>query len=643
MWVKVVSDYKAANEEQLSAKKGEKLQVLATDSENSPVLVLVQRRTSDPAAAPGVGWVPVSILAPSSSKHSDCDFKRPWKQRFRKMAFKKDCRGCSFPSTNGVPFLPLSTKDSIQEIDENVTRVTVHEGDPATLVCCFEETIVETDWRNPDGAKPASECILNEGGIGMSSLNLSQTVLSHSGTYVCTATTQDGRQILKEVLLSVVGRPSCPGKPAVIQRNTSSTGVRLCWDPPVSDGNLPIVAYTVEYCELGLDSVWQVAVAFCPDCQQAIEDLRCGRTYRFRISANNEAGISEPGPPSDPFTVPDYEERLTANLEETMVFWKTGMEKDFEVISELGRGRFATLKRCRQKANGFEVAVKLIARTKSDVEDAQREFLLLKGLQHRALVQGLDTYQTPQCFVLILQLVSGQRVFDFVTEDTVYDESVVRGYTAELLDAVRYLHDCRIAHLDIKPENCLVDMAHISPRLRLIDFGDARFISSEFYVHPLFGSPEFASPELVSGGTVSLQSDLWSIGVLLYVFLSGVSPYLDESVEETCSNIVRNDFSFPEDYFSHVTPAARDLIGRLLVTEAKRRQTARECLESAWIKEGNFGQPMSTSRLRSFIERRKHEVSFVKVSSRIINSRLSNENFTFVIFSVSKKLQYIFL
>uniref|UniRef100_A0A2C9LET8 Protein kinase domain-containing protein n=1 Tax=Biomphalaria glabrata TaxID=6526 RepID=A0A2C9LET8_BIOGL len=120
-----------------------------------------------------------------------------------------------------------------------------------------------------------------------------------------------------------------------------------------------------------------------------------------------------------------------------------------------------------------------------------------------------------------------------------------------------------------QPENLMIEVSSNTMYLKLIDFGDARHIYNNYYIHPMIGHPEFTSPEVVSGTPVGLFTDIWSVGVLLYVLLSGVSPFLDESQEETCSNIVRNDFCFPDEYFAGISSEAKDLIRFMLVEEQR--------------------------------------------------------------------------
>lgn len=134
-------------------------------------------------------------------------------------------------------------------------------------------------------------------------------------------------------------------------------------------------------------------------------------------------------------------------------------------------------------------------------------------------------------------------------------------------------------------------------------------------------------------------------GVVTYVVLSGASPFLDESLEETCLNICRLDFSFPEDYFQCVSPAARDFVCLLLQRQPERRPSAASCLEQPWLQprglmnrdsghltlnhtqlpyQNHHAAHLDTSRLICFIERRKHQndVRPVGAIKAFLHSRL---------------------
>ncbi|CAH0547745.1 unnamed protein product [Brassicogethes aeneus] len=109
----------------------------------------------------------------------------------------------------------------------------------------------------------------------------------------------------------------------------------------------------------------------------------------------------------------------------------------------------------------------------------------------------------------------------------------------------------------------MIDLSNPTPVLKLVDFGDSVNTSKNVILPP--ACLEFASPELVLGQPVGRHTDFWAAGVFLYVLLSGVSPFLDDSMEETTANILKCDYCFPEDYFRDISDEAKELIGKLLV------------------------------------------------------------------------------
>uniref|UniRef100_I3JLR7 non-specific serine/threonine protein kinase n=1 Tax=Oreochromis niloticus TaxID=8128 RepID=I3JLR7_ORENI len=303
---------------------------------------------------------------------------------------------------------------------------------------------------------------------------------------------------------------------------------------------------------------------------------------------------------------------LAVSTDGVRVSWKDNFESHYTEVVELGRGRFSVVKRCDHRGTKRTVAVKHVNKKLMRRDRVTQELNLLQRLQHPHIVTLIDTYETPSSYALVLEMADQGRLLDYIVSWGNLTEEKVACYLRNVLEALHYLHNCRIAHLDIKPENLLVShTASGQPIVKLTDFGDAVQLNSAHYVHPLLGSPEFASPELVLGEPVSLTSDLWSLGVVTYVLLSGASPFLDESAEETCLNICRLDFSFPRDYFQGVSQAARDFVCLLLKTDPGRRPPAGLCLQEPWLQagqgDGRAEGCLDTSRLISFIDRRKHQ------------------------------------
>ncbi|XP_013864658.1 triple functional domain protein [Austrofundulus limnaeus] len=324
---------------------------------------------------------------------------------------------------------------------------------------------------------------------------------------------------------------------------------------------------------------------------------------------------------------------LAVSTDGRRVSWKDNFESHYTEVAELGRGRFSVVKRCDHRGTKRAVAVKHVNKKLMKRDRVTQELNLLQRLQHPHIVSLVDTFETFSSYALVLEMADQGRLLDYIVSWGNLTEEKVASYLRNVLEALHYLHNCRIVHLDVKPENLLVSHSSSGqPTVKLTDFGDAVQLNSAHYIHPLLGSPEFAPPELVLGDPVSLTSDLWSLGVVTYVLLSGASPFLDESSEETCLNICRLDFSFPRDYFQGVSQGARDFVCLLLRSDPSRRPPAGLCLQEAWLQAGQGDGwaraegCLDTARLISFIDRRKHQTDARPIGGvrSFIQSRLQS-------------------
>lgn len=158
--------------------------------------------------------------------------------------------------------------------------------------------------------------------------------------------------------------------------------------------------------------------------------------------------------------------------------------------------------------------------------------------------------------------------------------------------ALSHLHSHQVAHLDIKPENILLSTPPPMPSIKLI--GNVYNTLSSYLLHQyqfqcyysidlglshrlvpgsehraLFGTPEFVAPEIVNYEPLSLGTDLWAVGVLTYILLSGASPFLGEDKQETYANVAACQYQFDNEYFNNVSEIAKDFIRSLLIKDPK--------------------------------------------------------------------------
>ncbi|XP_055365646.1 death-associated protein kinase 2 isoform X2 [Betta splendens] len=138
----------------------------------------------------------------------------------------------------------------------------------------------------------------------------------------------------------------------------------------------------------------------------------------------------------------------------------------------------------------------------------------------------------------------------------------------------------------------LLDRNAPLPRIKIIDFGLARKIEAGADFKNIFGTPEFVAPEIVNYEPLGLEADMWSIGVITYILLSGASPFLGDSKQETLGNISAVSYDFDDELFSNTSEMAKSFIRQLLEKNTRKRMTIHDALNHPWIKPLNPRQAM---------------------------------------------------
>uniref|UniRef100_A0A673NR54 non-specific serine/threonine protein kinase n=1 Tax=Sinocyclocheilus rhinocerous TaxID=307959 RepID=A0A673NR54_9TELE len=306
-------------------------------------------------------------------------------------------------------------------------------------------------------------------------------------------------------------------------------------------------------------------------------------------------------------------------------------------------GQFAVVKKCRHKSTGVEYAAKFIKKRRSkssrrgvSKNDIEREVSILKEIQHPNVITLHNVFENKNEVILILELVAGGELFDFLAEKESLSEEEATEFLKQILDGVSYLHSKQIAHFDLKPENImLLNRSVPHPRIKLIDFGLAHKIDFGNDFKNIFGTPEFVAPEVVNYEPLGLEADMWSIGVITYILLSGASPFLGENKQETLANVSAVDYEFDEEYFSNTSALAKDFIARLLLKDPKKRMTILDSLQHPWIKPKDTQQALSRKesavnmeKFKKFAARRKwkQSVRLISLCNRLSRSFLSRSN-----------------
>ncbi|XP_047460549.1 death-associated protein kinase 2 [Mugil cephalus] len=321
------------------------------------------------------------------------------------------------------------------------------------------------------------------------------------------------------------------------------------------------------------------------------------------------------------------------------VFKPENVEDFYEIGEVLGSGHFGQVRQVRERSSGTCWAgkfmkIRKIACSRLGLERAsvEKEVEILQAAQHPNIVTLKDVFESRAEVVLILELVSGGELFDFIAEKENLLESEAIEFLKQILEGLVFMHSKNIAHFDLKPENIMLsDKVSPHPRIKLIDFGLAHLFRPGEEYKSTSGTPQYIAPEIVNCEPLSTAADMWSIGVITYILLSGLSPFQDDTDEETLKNIIAMKYEFNERHFSMTSSMAKDFIQKLLVNDPKERMTAEESLLHPWIKPITRKQAANRNRssinmknFKKFNAKRKWKMSYnmVWMCNRLKNLRL---------------------
>ncbi|CAF0705929.1 unnamed protein product [Brachionus calyciflorus] len=263
----------------------------------------------------------------------------------------------------------------------------------------------------------------------------------------------------------------------------------------------------------------------------------------------------------------------------------------YDIYEDLGSGQFAIVRRCREASTNLEYAAKFVAKRRPNSssrkglfrEKILQEIEILSELKHNNIISLHEVFETDHEIILVLELVKGGELFEFISEKDHLSESDAAKFITQILEGVSHFHARNIVHLDLKPENVML-LDRDDCLIKIIDFGISRKLKPGEKVMETYGTPEFVAPEIIQYQPISTATDMWSIGVITYILLSGASPFLGDSKQETFANITNIDYSFDDEYFGHTSDLAKDFISRLFVKDVRKRATVKDCLEHPWIK-----------------------------------------------------------
>jgi len=192
----------------------------------------------------------------------------------------------------------------------------------------------------------------------------------------------------------------------------------------------------------------------------------------------------------------------------------------------------------------FKVAIKAIPKKKlgKNLKAIKQEINILWKLDHPNIVKYHETYENDEFLYIVMEYCSGGDLFDLITKRSKGEplkESVIAEIMKDLLLAINHCHENKVVHRDIKAENVMVGE---DGTIKLIDFGlSCQNTSKQSKMSDIVGTPYYVAPEVLKGN-YSSKCDLWSLGVLFYILLSGYLPFNGETASDVYEKVLLGKF-----------------------------------------------------------------------------------------------------
>ena len=265
--------------------------------------------------------------------------------------------------------------------------------------------------------------------------------------------------------------------------------------------------------------------------------------------------------------------------------------KKYKILDKLGSGSFGKVYLAQNKYTKEKVAMKEIKKSNKDLlsdGEIKDEIDILKSLDHPDIVRIIESYNTKDSYVLVTEYCEGGELYDQVRNQL--SETQIAVIFKQLLSGLAYLHSHNIVHRDLKLENILIQEIEKSKttgedlfNIKIIDFGTARIFDNKKKPQSIVGSSYYIAPEVLNQ-KYGKECDLWSVGVILYMFVVGHAPFDGCDDEEITGNIQKGIYKKDDKRWKKASKEVKDLIQKLLIYSPKKRLTALQALKHPWLK-----------------------------------------------------------
>lgn len=264
---------------------------------------------------------------------------------------------------------------------------------------------------------------------------------------------------------------------------------------------------------------------------------------------------------------------------------KSRISDDFFISQRLGKGAYSEVFLAKHRISGILRCIKLTRKRnlmKAEDDAIFDEIKILRDMDHPNIMKVYEYYQDTSSIYIVSEYLSGGELFDRIIANKYFGERTAANYMQQILSAVAYLHDHNVVHRDLKPENIVFESKDPNANLKIIDFGTSKKIKKNERMNAKLGTAYYIAPEVLKNNYDS-KCDIWSCGVILYVFLCGYPPFNAKTDDEIFKKILQGSYVFPSEEWNFVSPQAKDMVTKMLTYDPYARPTAAELLKHEWF------------------------------------------------------------
>uniref|UniRef100_A0A8C5B115 Uncharacterized protein n=1 Tax=Gadus morhua TaxID=8049 RepID=A0A8C5B115_GADMO len=409
--------------------------------------------------------------------------------------------------------------------------------------------------------------------------------------------------------------------------DVSRDSVSLNWVAPANDGGSKVISYIIEKCPTTAER-WE-RVAQARDTHYTVTDLFGGTGYQFRTIAINKFGQSTPSDTTGSVMTKEDKSRVLLYDREVDESGRmprgkaphsgaSNLHNKFAIAEELGRGQFGIVHRCVEKSSERTYMAKFVKVRGADQAIVKKEIATLNLAKHINFLILHESFDSPEELVLIFDFISGVDIFERLNmADFELNEREIVNYIRQVCSALEFLHDECYGCFDIKPEN-IVYTTRTSSNVKIIELGQCRHLTPGDITKIQYTTYEYAAPEIHQCDMVSSVTDMWSVGVLAYVLLSGLNPFTAETTQQMVDNISNAAYSYDDESFKQVSIESLDFTDRLMTKDRKHRMRAVEALEHPWLKRPE--EELSTRLMQTSRHKRYYQAMVRKEWNTVVSA-----------------------